>query len=93
MRDNILCGELNFEPKETWALVSNCGKDFVRLLLNPEPTKRPSAKMAQHHAWLTNENNKQSSNVLDPNVINALINFKEQSQLRKLFSEVLSYTL
>jgi Ca2+-binding EF-hand superfamily protein len=31
--------------------------------------------------------------VLDPNVIIALINFKELSDMRKLFSEVLSYTL
>lgn len=95
VRNNILSGELKYEPPETWALVSDLGKDFVRLLLNPDPNKRPSAKMAQRHEWIHEyaSMNTEEGNVLNPNVINSLVAFKELSDMRKLLSEVLSFTL
>ena len=95
VRDNILCGELKFEPPEAWAHVSDSGKLFVSMLLNTDPAKRPSAKNAQRHSWIQvySSMDKQEGNVLDPNVINSLVHFKELSDMRKLLSEVLSFTL
>jgi calcium-dependent protein kinase len=95
VRNNILSGQLKFEPPETWALVSDLGMDFVRLLLNPDPSKRPSAKMAQRHPWIQKYASMTSKegNVLNPNVIKSLVAFKELSDMRKLLSEVLSFTL
>jgi calcium-dependent protein kinase len=96
VRNRILCGTLRFEPPETWALVSDLGMDFVRMLLNPDPSKRPSAKMAQRHPWIHQFGSMTSSkegNVLNPNVIKSLVAFKELSDMRKLLSEVLSFTL
>ncbi|KAI0325637.1 Pkinase-domain-containing protein [Cubamyces sp. BRFM 1775] len=36
-----------------WSNVSDEAKDFVRSLLNPDPTKRPTAEEALKHKWLT----------------------------------------
>ncbi|KZT06205.1 Pkinase-domain-containing protein [Laetiporus sulphureus 93-53] len=36
-----------------WSNVSQEAKDFVKYLLNPDPTKRPTAAQALKHAWLT----------------------------------------
>lgn len=95
VKDRILRGDLRFEPPETWALVSDLGKNFVRRLLNPDPAKRPSAKMAQRDEWIKvySSMNKGEGSGLDPNVINSLVHFKELSDMRKLLSEVLSFTL
>lgn len=95
VRDNILNGEVMFDPPEVWAHVSDLGKSFVRSLLNPDPAKRPSAKMAQRNEWIQVYSSKLKTEAsgLDPNVINSLVHFKELSDMRKLLSEVLSFTL
>ncbi|PFH46839.1 hypothetical protein AMATHDRAFT_68963 [Amanita thiersii Skay4041] len=36
-----------------WKNVSSLAKDFIRTLLNPDPSKRPSAAEALDHPWLT----------------------------------------
>ncbi|KAI0358930.1 Pkinase-domain-containing protein [Trametes cingulata] len=36
-----------------WCNVSPEAKDFVKTLLNPDPTKRPTAEEALKHKWLT----------------------------------------
>jgi len=98
VRQNILDGDFEFEPAEIWDLVSDLGKNFVQDLLVTDPKKRPTAREAQKHNWLKmqasrcNEGNRQD-NVLNPNVVKALIGFKEFSDMRKLLSEVLSFTL
>ncbi|EJD51983.1 Pkinase-domain-containing protein [Auricularia subglabra TFB-10046 SS5] len=48
----IIAGDYKFEPKEYWANVSDVARDFVRTLLNVDPTKRPSAAQALEHPWL-----------------------------------------
>mmetsp|Transcript_9712 Transcript_9712/g.10454 ORF Transcript_9712/g.10454 Transcript_9712/m.10454 type:complete len:1083 (-) Transcript_9712:318-3566(-) len=98
VRQNILDGEFEFEPAEVWDLVSDLGKKFVEDLLVTDPKKRPTAREAQKHAWLTyhasrNIDGNRQENVLNPNVVKALVNFKEFSDMRKLLSEVLSFTL
>jgi len=98
VRQNILDGDFEFEPADIWDLVSDLGKAFVQDLLVTDPKKRPTAREAQKHSWLKmqagrlNKGDRQD-NVLNPNVVKALIGFKEFSDMRKLLSEVLSFTL
>jgi len=98
VRQNILDGDFEFEPAEIWDLVSDLGKIFVQDLLVTDPKKRPLAREAQRHSWLKVQASRdcqgsRQDNVLNPNVVKALIGFKEFSDMRKLLSEVLSYTL
>lgn len=98
VRQNILSCDYEFEPSDIWDLVSDHGKGFVKSLLIVDPKDRPTAREAQRHAWLKHwasrdsEGNRQD-NVLNPNVVKALVNFKEFSDMQKLLSEVLSFTL
>ncbi len=51
---------------------------------------------AQNHAWMVEWADRartDTDNVLNPNVVKALVNFKEYSDMRKLLCEVLSFTL
>lgn len=96
VRANILSGKYSFEPEEIWSLVSTNAKDFVKALLVVDPQKRPTAREAQKHSWLrewASRHGKGTDNVLSANVVKALVNFKEFSDMRKLLSEVLSFTL
>ena len=96
VRANILSGKFSFEPEDIWCLVSDHAKEFVKSLLVTDPQSRPLARQAQKHAWLREWASRQSSKndtILNPNVVKALVNFKEFSDMRKLLSEVLSFTL
>lgn len=98
VRQNILDGDFEFEPADIWSMVSQLGKAFVQDLLVTDPQKRPTAREAQKHAWLKVQasrlhNGERQENVLNPNVVKSLIGFKEFSDMRKLLSEVLSFTL
>jgi calcium-dependent protein kinase len=96
VRSNILKGAFEFEPEDIWAHVSAMAREFIRDMLVTDPKKRPLARTAQKHAWLqewANRNRKGDDNILSPNVVKALVNFKEFSDMRKLLCEVLSFTL
>lgn len=96
VRSNILSGQFSFEPEEIWANVSNSARDFIKTLLVTDPKKRPVAREAQQHRWLkdwASRSRRGEDNVLNPNVVKALVNFKEYSDMRKLLCEVLSFTL
>ncbi len=62
-----------------------------------DPKNRPSAEVAQQSVWLQKwSNNELEANgglSLNPNVVEALISFKEYSDMRKLLCQVLSFTL
>ena len=95
VKENIMRAKVLFEPKEIWDSVSDAGKNFVKKLLNPDPTKRPTAKEAQRDPWIqiwAKKDVKEGKN-LNKRTITALLNFKEQSDMQKLLSEVLSFTL
>jgi calcium-dependent protein kinase len=92
VRANILKGAFSFEPGYIWANVSEAGKSFISQLLKPDPQDRPTAEDAQQHEWLK-KSAACTNNVLNPNVVKALVNFKEYSDMRKLLCEVLSFTL
>ncbi len=98
VRDNILNGSFRFEPPEIWQTVSQDAKDFITRLLVIDPMDRPTAQLAQEEKWLKKweikgryENGEDSK--INPNVVKALVGFKEYSDMRKLLSEVLSFAL
>jgi calcium-dependent protein kinase len=96
VRSNILHGDYAFEPADVWGLVSQKAREFISAMLVVDPQSRPTAREAQKHAWLrewANRNRTEDDNVLNPNVVKALVNFKEFSDMRKLLCEVLSFTL
>lgn len=96
VRSNILAGRFEFEPKEVWDHISQEAKDFINIMLVTDPNMRPTAKECQKSPWLHNWANKDkldSDNRLNANVVKALVNFKEYSDMRKLLCEVLSFTL
>ncbi len=96
VRANILDGNYAFEPAEIWNSVSQGARDFITSLLVTDPQKRPTARSAQILPWLTewaDRTRSEGDNILNPNVVKALVNFKEFSDMRKLLCEVLSFTL
>jgi calcium-dependent protein kinase len=96
VRSNILSGRFSFQPIDIWGLVSDKAKDFISALLVTDPQRRPTAREGQLHDWLVEWADRERSdndNVLNPNVVKALVNFKEFSDMRKLLCEVLSFTL
>lgn len=96
VRSNILQGKFKFEPAEVWAHVSQEAKDYIRMLLVTDPNNRPTAKECQRSPWLhewANKDKVDTDTSLSPNVVKALVNFKEYSDMRKLLCEVLSFTL
>ena len=72
-------------------------KDFIKSLLVTDPAKRATASQAQKSTWLkgwaVQESRRSGENVLSADVVNALVTFKEYSDMRKLLCEVLSFTL
>jgi len=96
VRENILKGNFEFQPEEIWANVSEEAKEFILSLLVTDPNSRPTAQICQDSRWLRDWAHKDRSdddNKLNPNVVTALVNFKEYSDMRKLLCEVLSFTL
>ena len=96
VRNNILQGKFKFEPADVWEHVSQEAKDFIRMLLVTDPNMRPTAKQCQKSPWLhkwANKSKLESDTRLNANVVKALVNFKEYSDMRKLLCEVLSFTL
>jgi calcium-dependent protein kinase len=96
---NILKGQFQFEPADIWSNVSQPAKDFIQSLLVIDPLVRPNAEEAQTAHWLVEWANSNKAcygdgqNNLNPNVVKALVSFKEYSDMRKLLCEVLSFTL
>ncbi len=96
VRQNILNGSFEFEPEDIWDLVSDKAKEFINALLVTNPKFRPTAMDAQKLGWLkewADRTNVDNDHTLNPNVVRALVNFKEFSDMRKLLCEVLSFTL
>lgn len=90
----ILSTDYCFDPAH-WEGVSDSAKAFVKRLLNPNPDFRPTAKQAQKDPWLQTvaDGSNEEGSQLNPKTVEALLAFKELSELQKLLSEVLSFTL
>eukprot|EP00588_Corethron_pennatum_P009486 CAMPEP_0194267670 /NCGR_PEP_ID=MMETSP0169-20130528/2145_1 /TAXON_ID=218684 /ORGANISM="Corethron pennatum, Strain L29A3" /LENGTH=718 /DNA_ID=CAMNT_0039008607 /DNA_START=167 /DNA_END=2323 /DNA_ORIENTATION=+ len=91
--DNIKKCKFSFEPAYIWGGISETAKDFIRTLLTVDPQKRPSAAEAQKHPWLDTALARDSMDPIGPNVLSSLKAFKDGSQLRRLLSEVVAFTL
>ena len=95
-KQNILTANYKFEPEYIWENISPQAIDFIKSLLVTDPIQRPSAKEAQKSEWLTTWADAERSDEdreLNPNIVQALVSFKEKDDMLKLLSEVLSYTL
>ena len=88
-------GTLVFEPADKWQLVSDEAENFIRRLLRRDPSERPSAAEAMQDEWITKwtMGDKGQNQPLSANTLTSLIAFKESSEMQKLLSEILSYTL
>ena len=95
VKQNIMNAKLVFEPADVWSNVSDEAKEFVKKLLNPDSTKRPTGKEAQKSPWIQvyAKKDTKEGNKLNANIVGALMGFKEYSDMQKLLSEVLSFTL
>jgi len=51
IKENILKNEVNFNGDDWEGVNSEC-KDFIRLCLNKDPKKRPSAVELNNHAFI-----------------------------------------
>eukprot|EP00522_Entomoneis_paludosa_P007034 CAMPEP_0172445872 /NCGR_PEP_ID=MMETSP1065-20121228/5650_1 /TAXON_ID=265537 /ORGANISM="Amphiprora paludosa, Strain CCMP125" /LENGTH=822 /DNA_ID=CAMNT_0013196885 /DNA_START=74 /DNA_END=2542 /DNA_ORIENTATION=- len=96
VKQNIQRAQLLFEPADLWESVSQDAIAFVKRLLVADPTRRPTAKEVQKDEWIkvwAKKDAKEGSYRINPKTIGALMAFKEQSDMQKLLSEVLSFTL
>lgn len=95
VRSKIIEAVVVFEPADIWDQVSIEGKNFVRRLLQAQPTKRPTAKECQKDQWIQVWAKKgvDEGDVLNAKTLKGLVSFKECSIMKKVLSEVLSFTL
>ncbi|KAL7570217.1 hypothetical protein ACA910_020644 [Epithemia clementina (nom. ined.)] len=95
VKQNIQRAHLAFEPADLWESVSSDAIAFVKRLLKGDPAMRPTAREAQRDNWIQiwAKKDAKAGNKLNPKTIEALMAFKEQSDMQKLLSEVLSFTL
>lgn len=86
---------LVFESTKRWRLVSDEGKRFIKRLLNRDPSQRPSAAEAMEDPWIVDWARQEANQnqQLSPETLQSLMAFKESSEMQRLLSEVLSYTL
>ena len=95
VKQNIQRAQLTFEPADLWVSVSSDAVAFVQRLLKGNPALRPTAREAQKDNWIQvwAKMDAKAGNKINPKTIGALMAFKEQSDMQKLLSEVLSFTL
>jgi len=95
VRENIIRARVHFEPAHVWAHVSQEAKSFVKRLLQADPRLRPTAKQAQKDPWVQVWAKKavKEGKTLNRKTLESLVSFKESSDMYKVLSEVLSFTL
>ena len=91
--EKILRSRVKFDGPE-WRFISNKAKEFVALLLQKDPKKRPTAEEAQAHAWLRNEyklaNRRPDEEVMDK-VGEALVNYADSSEFKKVALNLIAH--
>ena len=82
--NKIIHENINFNSNK-WKNYSKEAKNFVKLLLQKDFNKRPSAKEALNHNWFISIFNKINKSILiEPNIFIALKNYKPCNILKKL---------
>mmetsp|Transcript_3064 Transcript_3064/g.4317 ORF Transcript_3064/g.4317 Transcript_3064/m.4317 type:complete len:519 (+) Transcript_3064:221-1777(+) len=96
VRENILTSNYSFEPNYIWKNVSSDAKKFINEILVTDPNLRPVAVECLQSKWLQkwdNVNKPEDNIVLNPNVLKALVDFRKNSEIRRILCEVVSSTL
>jgi calcium-dependent protein kinase len=95
VKANIMRAQVLFEPADVWDHVSEDGKAYVKRLLQPDPKKRPTAKEVQKDQWIQvwAKKDAKEGKKLNSKTLESLVAFKETSDMQKILSEVLSFTL
>jgi Ca2+-binding EF-hand superfamily protein len=95
VKQNIIRAHVSFEPAAIWDRVSEEGKKFTTMLLNADPALRPTAEETQRCQWIQVWAKKDVDDgvELNPRTVGALLEFKQSSDMQKLLSGVLSFTL
>ncbi|KAL4539394.1 hypothetical protein Ndes2437B_g02227 [Nannochloris sp. 'desiccata'] len=90
---SILTDELNFS-RSHWDGISDEAKDFVKMLLNKDPTKRPTAKEALKHPWLRGRIEERSSGrPLSLAVVQRIQRFSQASLFKRTILEMIAEEL
>ena len=90
---SILSDEVNFS-KSHWDGISEEAKDFVKMLLNREPSKRPSAKEALKHPWLRGAIDERSTGKpLSLAVVQRIQRFAQASMFKRSVLELIAEEL
>jgi len=95
VKENIMRAQVFFKPSDVWAHVSQEAKTFVKRLLQADPKRRPTARQAQKDPWIQvwAKKDVKEGNTLNRKTLESLVAFKESSDMQKVLSEVLSFTL
>jgi calcium-dependent protein kinase len=90
---SILSDELNFK-RSHWDGISDDAKDFVKMLLNKDPAKRPTAKEALKHPWLRGRIEERSSGrPLSLRVVQRIQRFSQASLFKRTILEMIAEEL
>ena len=77
-----------------WKFISKEAKDFVMLLLQKDPAKRPTAEEAMAHAWLHNEyklsNRRPEEDIMD-RVNASLVTYADSGEFKKVALNVIAH--
>lgn len=80
---SVLMDKLDFNRKH-WDGISDEAKDFVRLLLNRDPDKRPTAKAVLEHPWLRGDSKERSTGKqLSSSVVQRIQRFAQNSFFKR----------
>jgi len=90
---SIFTDELNFK-RSHWDGISDDAKDFVKTLLNKDPTKRPTAKEAMKHPWLRGRiEDRSSGRPLSLAVVQRIQRFSQASLFKRTILEMIAEEL
>ncbi len=90
---SILTDEVDFK-RSHWSGISDDAKDFVKMLLNKDPSKRPTAKEALKHPWLRGRIEERSSGrPLSLAVVQRIQRFSQASLFKRTILEMIAEEL
>jgi calcium-dependent protein kinase len=89
--DEIRQGRCQFNPKY-WSNISGAAKEFVRLLLDVNPSRRLDAKKALAHRWIIEHNANKMAKV-EISVVDAVCSWASAPKLQKAYASMIAWTL
>jgi calcium-dependent protein kinase len=90
---SILTDKLDFN-KSYWQDISDDAKDFVRMMLERDPAKRPTAAEALKHKWLAGDvRDRKKGRQLSMNVVQRIQRFGRADVLKRSLLELMAAEL